>query len=140
MVKRTVALFGLYMLTPLLVGALGVSALRGLACAEPGWKWIGGDASPSGRVTVHGPADVNINGGQLTAKLYDPDGVTLAQTLKGSINSGRVNAVRRVHDSDVGDETMSGTYTKERHGNSVGEAIIVQTKWGFVGITRTVPK
>jgi len=83
---------------------------------------------------------VNVNGGQLTAKLYDPDGVTLAQTLKGSINSGRVNAVRRVHDSDVGDETMSGTYTKEGHGNSVGEAIIVQTKWGFVGITRTVPK
>jgi len=111
-----------------------------LAYAEPGWKWVGGDASPSGWVTVHGLADVNINGGQLNAKLYEADGVTLAQTLKGSINSGKVTIVRRVHDSDVGDETMRGTYAKQRHADSVGEAIIVQTQWGFAAITRTLQK
>src|SRR2546428_6675889 len=86
MVKRTVALFGLYMLTPLLVGALGVSALRGLACAEPGWKWIGGDASPSGWVTVHGPADVNVNGGELPTQLAQPRGGSFAHTLESALN------------------------------------------------------
>src|SRR2546428_14119323 len=109
MVKRTVALFGLYMLTPLLVGALGVSVLRGLACAEPGWKWIGGNASPSGWVTVHGPADVNVNGGEMNAKLYDAHGVTLAQTPKRWINfcRGKDSWVR--YGSDLWDGEMSRT-------------------------------
>src|SRR5256885_17265737 len=99
MVKRTVALFGLYMLTPLLVGALGVSVLRGLACAEPGWKWIGGDASPSGWVTVHGPADVNVNGGALDCKIDESDG--------GEIG----------HDPERLDNFWRGKTVSERYGN-----------------------
>src|SRR2546430_15059584 len=110
MVKRTVALFGLYMLTPLLVGALGVSVLRGLACAEPGWKWIGGDASPSGWVTVHGPADVNVNGGQTTAKMYDPDRGTLAQAPERGIQFCRGKAGWDGSDSHVGGEKRRGDF------------------------------
>src|SRR2546430_14811296 len=112
MVKRTVALFGLYMLTPLLVGALGVSVLRGLACAEPGWKWIGGDASPSGWVTVHGPADVNVNGGRMAAQMCDPPGGNLAPTPEGAIQFWRVNPGRGGHGRDAGAETVSGNYTQ----------------------------
>jgi hypothetical protein len=106
--------------------------------AEPDWKWIAGDVNPSGWVIAQGSANVEIKGGRLDAKLYGADGITLAQILRGSIASGQVKAVRRISGSDVGDETMTGTYARKRHGDSVYEAIIVQTQWGFVGITKTV--
>jgi len=108
------------------------------ANGQADWSWIGGDVKPSGWATVQGSADVDLKGGRLDAKLYMTDGTKPAQTLKGSIASGQVKAVRRIFGSDIGDETMTGTYARMQHGDSIYEAIILQTQWGFIGITRTV--
>lgn len=109
-----------------------------MAYAEADWKWTSGDVSPSGWSTAQGVASVELKGGRLEGRLYGADRLRPAQTLIGSVTSGQVNAVRRVHGSGVGDETMRGTYAQMRHGDSIYEAIIVQTQWGFLGITRTV--
>ena len=108
-----------------------------LAWGEPAWTWIAGDTTPSGWFTTKGSAEVEVTGARLRAKLYDGD--RLAQTLEGTVVAGKVDVVRRVHNSDLADERMTGTYARGRHRDAVFETILVHTRWGFVGVTRTVP-
>jgi len=84
---------------------------------------------------------VTIAKRELRAELFDGDnGTLLRKTIKGEVTGNRIKATVITKDSDVRPEQMTGTYSRRVYGQEEFEAIIIHDQWGFVAITRTLPR
>jgi len=109
--------------------------------AASSWKWIAGNVTTSGWFVTQGQAAVTISGGTLSAQLFDSEEPSfLRLTLNGKLTSGKVILTVTTHQSDVGGETLTGTYTRNVYGKYQFEAIIVKNEWAFIALTRTLTK
>ena len=124
-------------LTLLLVVGLGVN----VTASAPSWNWIAGQVTPSGWFITRGMGTVTIAKRELRAELFDGDnGTLLRKTIKGEVTGNRIKATVITKDSDVRPEQMTGTYSRRVYGQQEFEAIIIHDQWGFVAITRTLPR
>jgi outer membrane biogenesis lipoprotein LolB len=109
--------------------------------AASSWKWIADNVTTSGWFVTQGQAAVTISGDRLSAQLFDSEEPSfLRLTLNGKLTSGQVILTVTTHQSDVGGETMTGTYARNVYGKYPFEAIIVQNEWAFIALTRTLTK
>jgi hypothetical protein len=95
---------------------------------------------------ARGDAEVIIQGGQFSAKLFwvgsDKD---VQISLKGSIANGRITAKETVHGSDYSGSTYRGMLTTKRWAGAISGATGVETitlsdGLGMIGITRAITK
>jgi hypothetical protein len=115
----------------------------GTAAAQQRWGWFEALTIQNDWSILRGPADVKIAGRVLSAELYLEDG-TLAVTLQGTIQDGRVDVTAIRHSTDDAPRKLTGTLKRIAwKGGGRRDSIILTEAgqpWGLtVGLTHELP-
>jgi hypothetical protein len=115
--------------------------------AENQWHWVKvGNNIDHGWDVSSGDAEVTINGGQLSAKLFwNGSSTDIQLALKGSIANGHVTVKETLQNSDYGGSTYTGTRTVKTWTETIAGATGVETitlsdGMGMIGLTRSIRK
>lgn len=127
------------------IAALFLSAMMPLAvAAEPllDWTWSESTcAAAGGWLTFKGSASVVFQGNRVVAELYEREtGTGLRHKASGKLVGGKLNVVLSTMNTDSGDLSMVGKYSrkvlKEFAGAPLFESITLTEGCSFIGLTR----
>lgn len=109
------------------------------------WHWMKAENDGDGWSVSEGDADVSIEGGRFSAKLFrkgsDED---LQILLQGTIENGSIVAKETIEASDQSGSTYRGTFRRKKwqevDGTTGAESINLSDGWSMIGILRSIPK
>ena len=104
------------------------------------WDAVSVVSAVSGLALDRAKARVQRKGQRFTAVLLADSGEPM-QTIEGTVRNGQVTARRTVHQSDVGEEPLQGTWTIADVGPYRSQSVVLVNAWAAVVMTRSsLPK
>ena len=101
------------------------------------WDGISVVAAVGGLDVRRAKTRLQRNGQRFTAALLDDAGEPI-HTITGTVRNGKVSARRLVLHSDVGEESLQGTWTSSRIGPYRSQSIVLGNAWAAVVLTHSL--